>query len=148
LWRSATDASDIHFAILVKASQILRGAGGAASLEAIPAFVVGGEFKGSIELADCGATGTYSGTALDCCARSILGKPKNDLLPFGKPAQRVRKSDKALALRTHVTKSGVGLRLMMWRRANGVPELANIGPKFELEISDGDRSAEFTLKVA
>jgi hypothetical protein len=76
---------------------------------------------------------------VESCARIVLGIPKNPINEFrervdGNAKQRKRE-DGALAFRTHLTKKGVGLRLMFWRHTDGTIEFANIGGKGELLIS-------------
>jgi len=75
---------------------------------------------------------------IESCARIVLGVPKNPIKEFrinSKPTsdQRVR-HDGSLAYRTHLTKKGAGLRLMIWIRPDGTFEFANMGDKDELEI--------------
>lgn len=77
---------------------------------------------------------------IESCARIVLGIPKNTLNEFRENSkatskQRVRE-DGALAFRTHLTKKGIGLRLMFWKKQNGTIEFANIGDKDELEICE------------
>lgn len=78
---------------------------------------------------------------IDSCARIVLGVPKNPVEPFREDErpqapQRTRKSDAALAWRTHLTKGAEGFRLMFWETQTGIIDFANVGPKKELIIDD------------
>jgi len=80
----------------------------------------------------------YLFNIIESCARIILGIPKYALNEFRTSSKSTSKQrtrdDGALAYRTHLTKKGVGLRLMVWQLPNGSYEFANIGAKGELEI--------------
>ncbi|MDA3835539.1 MAG: hypothetical protein PF495_19375 [Spirochaetales bacterium] len=82
--------------------------------------------------------GTYIMNTIKSCARIILGIPQYALNEFRVTAkstsQQRTRADGALAYRTHLTKKGVGIRLMVWKLPNESYEFANIGPKNELEI--------------
>lgn len=102
-------------------------------------FSIGSGFLESLHAWGANARHDYAIVTIESCARIILGIPKNPINEFresadGNAKQRTRK-DGALALRTHLTKKGVGLRLMFWRHTDGTIEFANIGGKGELEIS-------------
>jgi len=81
----------------------------------------------------------FSMTIVESCARIVLNKPKKSVEPFREEEnmsskQRVRKSDGALAFRTHLTGGGLALRLMLWVLKDGTIEFANVGVKAELVI--------------
>jgi hypothetical protein len=85
---------------------------------------------------ECGHEGWHAFTLIESCARIVLDIPKHEVKPFYDRAsgrQRVR-SDGALAFRTHLTKRGVALRLMLWKMPDGTIEFANVGDKDELMI--------------
>ncbi len=145
LWRDAETICDLHFAILLKALQIRAAEGQGNDIRAISVFGIGSDFLATITKNGCGNGGPYAGATLETCARIALGAPKNALRPFGKPDQTIRSRDKAKALRTHVTKGGVAIRLMVWERPDGTIEFANVGPKGELEISEGDLTQTFEV---
>ena len=79
----------------------------------------------------------YAMLLIESCARIVLDVPKNPIKAFRisstSTEQRVR-SDGARALRTHLTKTGPGFRLMLWRLPDDTFEFANVGDKDELEI--------------
>lgn len=143
IWANANTAQDAYFAIAAKALELKRANDPKITLSELPAFVVGGSFLTSLIRNDAGPNGSFGGVVLDVCARALLGQPKEELKAFDKP-DRTRDSSKPL--RTHVTKSGVALRLMIWSRPDGLLEFANVGPKWEEEIEDGDAKLEFGLK--
>lgn len=102
-------------------------------------FVIGSNFVSSLHKWNAASRNDYAMVTVESCARIVIGIPKNPLNEFRESAegtanQRSR-GDGALAFRTHLTKSGVGLRLMFWKRSDGTIEFANIGGKDELEIS-------------
>lgn len=101
-------------------------------------FVLGGCFRDSVKKWGAAERRDYAMVIIESCARIALNVPKNAIKEFRVNAnmtsdQRSRK-DGSLAYRTHLTKKGVGLRLMFWRRPDGTVEFANIGSKDELEI--------------
>ena len=79
----------------------------------------------------------YAMLLIESCARMVLDVPKKPIKVFRASStsaeQRVR-SDGARAFRTHLTKTGPGFRLMLWRLPDDVIEFANVGDKDELEI--------------
>lgn len=100
-------------------------------------FTIGSGFIASLHEWGADVRKDYAMTTVESCARIALGHPKNHLGEFtdgaGSPIQLSR-ADGALAFRTHLTKKGVGLRLMLWKLLDGTIEFANIGGKSELEI--------------
>lgn len=137
LWRAAQTESDFHFAIMLRALEIIAESGNPPLLGDVPKFAIGSSFIGSLKANGSAACGPFSETVLECCSRVILGCPKEPLKPFGRPEQEQRKYDGAKALRSHVTSKGVALRLMVWEKRCGTIELANVGPKGELRIESG-----------
>ncbi|MQC08259.1 hypothetical protein [Morganella morganii] len=101
------------------------------------AFRLGPDFYDSLVRNQCGPNQTYSAVVFETLVKVICRMPKNEVLPFRKtatsPEQRV--SGDLKAFRTHITESHQALRLMFWVDANRVISLANVGPKFEEEIS-------------
>jgi len=102
-------------------------------------FEIGREFVQSLRTWGADSRHDYAMVTIESCARIVLGIPKNEIdefreSPKSSAKQRIRTEDGALAFRTHLTKKGVGLRLMFWRRTDGSIEFANIGAKAELEI--------------
>ena len=101
-------------------------------------FVIGKCFVASLKGWSANLRRDYAMVTVESCARVVLGIPKNPVSEFrqsaeGTAKQRIR-DDGALAFRTHLTKKGVGLRLMFWKLIDGVIEFANIGGKDELKI--------------
>ena len=101
-------------------------------------FVIGKCFVASLKGWSANLRRDYAMVTVESCARVVLGIPKNLVSEFrqsaeGTAKQRIR-DDGALAFRTHLTKKGVGLRLMFWKLIDGVIEFANIGGKDELKI--------------
>jgi hypothetical protein len=68
----------------------------------------------------------------ESCARIVIKKPKYELNPF----QTRQIQDGWKSYRTHLTKGGAALRLMLWVKKGGGIVFANVGEKAELEISE------------
>jgi hypothetical protein len=143
VWNSAGDGTDVHFSILLKMKEIVAASGSPRSLESMPEFIVGSEFIDSLHENQSGPNSHPGSNVLDCCARVLLGTPKNSLDKFTKGPrsvnreQRVRKRDGALAFRTHVTKGHEALRLVMWRHPLGVFEFANVSVHNDFTLCEG-----------
>ena len=99
-------------------------------------YSIGANFLATAHNWECGHEGRHAFTLIESCARIVLDIPKHEVGLFYDTAsgcQKVR-SDGALAFRTHITKKGVGLRLMLWKLPDGTIEFANVGGKNELII--------------
>lgn len=100
-------------------------------------FIIGQHFLDSLVTNQCGPKQNYSGPAFDAICHVLAGVGKYELSEFwtdtNRKKQRAR-SDGHLAWRTHITKGNPTLRLMYWKDKNGKIELANVGPKNELNI--------------
>jgi hypothetical protein len=101
-------------------------------------FVLGPHFVESLQKWGASSRRDYAMVTVESCARIVLDVPKNEVKPFrvseAANADQVSRDDKAVGFRTHLTKSGVGLRLMLWVHSDGTIEFANIGGKGELVI--------------
>jgi len=109
----------------------------------LPAFSIGSNFFQSICENQSGPQSRYGSIVLESCARVVLNTPKNSIDPFMKGQrsksedQWVRERDQALAYRTHVTKSGEGLRLVFWRTPSNLVEFANVSVHNDLSLLEG-----------
>lgn len=133
LWPVTNDTDDACNAIDCCIARLV--AAGTSEKGKIP-YVIGENFLPTARNWECGNEGSHAFTLIESCARIVLDIPKYDLKPFyDRPggSQRVR-NDGALALRTHLTKRGAGLRLMLWKMPDGTIEFANVGDKDELLI--------------
>lgn len=136
LWNGALNAESVRLCI-ESAVKNLIASGANASKKC--AYSIGGEFINSLHAWDANARRDFAMVTIESCARIVLDIPKNSINEFRVNAkadadQRSR-DDGALAFRTHLTKKGVGLRLMFWKHKDGLIEFANIGGKDELEIA-------------
>jgi|GEM_PF-1785773 len=136
IWDGASSDEAVRLSVeaCVK-SFILSGA----ETNGVSGFSIGSGFIESLHAWGADSRHDYAMVTIESCARIVLGIPKKPINEFresadGNAKQRIRK-DGALAFRTHLTKKGVGLRLMFWRHTDGTIEFANIGGKAELEIS-------------
>jgi len=143
IWERAIDSIGLHFGILLKMKEIMAAAGQSVGLNALPSFSIGSEFYNSLQCTQSSGHGRFSSVVLETCARVILGNPKYSIDPFTKgprsqnDEQWVRASDGASGFRTHVTKSGEGLRLFLWKNQNGVLELSKIALHNDQNVCDG-----------
>ena len=138
LWGNAAETSNITDAI-ERMIIIHRDEGLPPGRKEFHVYRVGNHFLESIHIYGFHARFDWARVLIDSCARIILGIPKSEVIEFREDdrpqsAQRVRRSDDALAWRTHLTKGNEGFRLMFWTTEDGVIEFANIGPKKELVI--------------
>ena len=135
VWDRASSEEAVRCCIDARVKNLISA--GAADDE-ICDFVIGKGFVASLKEWRANLRRDYAMVTVESCARVVLGIPKNPVGEFrqnteGTAKQRIR-DDGALAFRTHLTKKGVGLRLMFWKHTDGVIEFANIGGKEELKI--------------
>ena len=99
-------------------------------------YSVGASFLPTAQNWECGHEGSHAFTLIESCARIVLDIPKHEVRPFydRTSGRQISRTDRALAFRTHLTKRGVGLRLMLWKIPDGTIEFANVGNKDELMI--------------
>jgi len=138
LWATSSDGSDMKKAIQMRCREKLKKSGRYTCLDELPEFFVGSDFYASLVRCQAAGSGKYASVTLEACASAVIGLDTIEWKPFDKPA---RKADGALPLRAHLTKSGLGLRLMAWRRGpnrESPLEFANIGEKWEEEIHSPD----------
>lgn len=136
IWDGASSDEAVRLSIETCVKSIISSG---VEADGVSDFSIGSGFVESLHAWGADSRHDYAMVTIETCARIVLGIPKNPINEFresadGNANQRIRK-DGALAFRTHLTKKGVGLRLMFWRLADGTIEFANIGGKGELEIS-------------
>lgn len=139
IWESTKRVENLHLAISIKAKSLLMAAGKA---DEVPPFLLGSQFLDSLERNQGMGKGAYSTLVLEACARILAGDPKNPINEFRGENRRDEKG-----FRTHLTKARTGMRLMLWKTANGV-EFANVGPKNELKIEHGEAAACYSAKYS
>lgn len=150
LWDVSKNSEQLHFALMVEAVNLLRIKGLPDHPDDIRKFSIGSDFFQSASRYDAtGLSGTNCDLLREACARIVINDPKYEVSELkrrnnvGKLVPIARRGDGATAHRTHLQKSHAALRLMFWRLKDGSIEFANIGPKSELEILDGNgNSAE------
>ena len=130
VWKSAEDSDCLAFALLSGVLAFGIKNGKFAKIEEIPEFSIGSEFFGSLVRNQGIGGGQFCHLVYEHTIAVICNSSGDRMI------DRAR-ADGAVAMRTHLTKHHEGLRLMYWAK-NGSIELANIGPKFELKIADGD----------
>jgi hypothetical protein len=140
-WRAAENGRDLYLAVAMGAYQIHRLNGGAGKWPEIARNRIGQHFFRSIQMNAASGEGSHSGLTFETCARVLAGIPKYEAKQF---ITTIR-PDCVRAWRTHINKSGEALRLMYWELRDGRLELANVGPKSEEEILDGDPSVAISL---
>jgi hypothetical protein len=135
-WQFAEGQKDICLAIAAEALTLLRVENPLATMRDVGHFAVGSAFLDSLAHWQADGNREFSNVVRESCARIVLGKPKQAVGFLRQGNKPIKRSDGAIAKRTHLTKKGVGLRLMFWDTAKGV-EFANIGSKNELSIAEG-----------
>jgi hypothetical protein len=138
LWSEASDAKEIKKAIRIRCREKLKAIGAYRSMVDIPEFWVGSDFYSSLTRLQAAGAGRFASVTLEACACAALQLPTLEWKDFDKPARAL---DGAEPLRAHLTKAGVGLRLMAWKRSEnsgGYLEFANVGEKWEEEIGSTD----------
>jgi len=128
VWAAAQTPRDFHLAIALQASALAK-----IPLSAVPKFTVGSSFPTSLATYQASGVQPYASVTLDICAHVLIGQPKYQISSF----DQTRTRDGADAYRTHITKGGPALRLMMWDNGK-IIEFANIGPKNQLSIQNGN----------
>jgi hypothetical protein len=140
LWSEAIDNLGVRSAIRMRCREKLKDTNSYQSMADIPEFFVGADFYASLIRIQAGGVGRFASVTLEACACAVLSLATLDWKAFRKANRKV---DGAEPLRAHVTEGGLGLRLMAWRRptpSGGVLEFANVGEKWEEEISYADPS--------
>ena len=136
LWGQADSPENARDAINTRVGQLI--ASGAANRAAPREFYFGDEFLPSSRGHGFGARSDLATNLIDSCARILIDLPKQPVKPFRiaeNSSEQLVRADRAAAFRTHLTKAGAGFRLMYWEMPDGTIEFANVGTKFELEIS-------------
>lgn len=154
IWSKAEEPQSVHLAIGLEALRILKGLGSDATIRAVPSFAIGTAFWDSLNRNAAGSGGPFGAAVRERCARVLLGQTTSTASPFRvrPPSKRgkwqhAERHDGARGFRTHIRKSHEALRLMYWElkppagRGGPIIEFANIGPKHELVIADGDPAA-------
>lgn len=140
IWKRAKSDSLLHLALFIKAMQVRKDAG--VGLD-VGEFFIGSEFFESLRANAASRDQPRSSVVFETCAKLLAGYPKYAESEFDK----TRSSDGAEAYRTHITKHHDGLRLMYWKNGD-VIEFANIGPKHELEIREGNIKEKYSVRYA
>ena len=138
IWAGATSASQIKFAIQLGCRLHLIAAGRYDEFADIPTFYVGSDFLPSLIRWQAHAVHPFAAKTLESCVAAVLDMPTITIKPFF--TKRYRSLDLAAPLRAHLSKKGVGLRLMMWQKPGPkrTIEFANVGGKSEEEITYSD----------
>ncbi len=140
IWKNALSSREIKLAIQLACRRRMIADGTYSTLDKIPLFFVGGDFFSSLKAWQADEDHRFASQTLESCAAAVLNLATIEIKPFFNRAKRA--ADSADPLRAHISKAGVGLRLMMWRRP-GIQrciEFANVGGKNEEEIFYSDPS--------
>jgi hypothetical protein len=134
IWKNASSSREIKLAIQLACRNRMIAEGTYSTLDKIPSFFVGGDFLESLKAWQADEDHRFAIQTLESCAAAVLNLPTIEIKPFYTKAKRA--ADSADPLRAHISKAGVGLRLMMWLRpaAPRCIEFANVGGKNEEEI--------------
>jgi hypothetical protein len=136
IWDGASSDEAVRLSVEARIKSIISSG---ARPDRVTDFSIGNGFVRSLHAWNADSRLDFAMVTIESCARIALGIPKNLVKEFreseGVNAKQRARKDGALAYRTHLTKKGVGLRLMFWKHTDGTIEFANIGGKGELEIS-------------
>lgn len=134
LWNVAQNADDVRRAIEFRVKEHQEKG---LHPEKIGLWMIGANFVQSLHTWNFDRVESQAELVIDACARLLLDRPREPLKEFritaGSKKQMVR-DDGATGWRTHLSKRGVGFRLMLWRHENGTIEFANVANKAECEI--------------
>ena len=133
---SNADENTLKKAFYVGALNLESVSGGMLKSKSWRDFDIGSSFYQSLIDNECAPGMKFGSVLFDTIVHLISGSPKSSLDVFTKTkdSDEPRMHGKLTAYRTHITKSGRGLRLMFWRADSGVIIFANVGNKSELEI--------------
>jgi len=134
--QSVTD-DQIRFAIYCGTLSKLRYLNKPLKGISFKSIALGGNFIRSLKENQAGPGMNFSSVTLETVTDLLSGSPKcqnSEFMQSDGKAQRMLGEFRAF--RTHITKSGVALRLMSWKDPYNNITLANIGPKHELIIHD------------
>lgn len=136
IFSRSVDDFNIKLSFYVGALKKAKSLGASLDEISLDTFDLGSEFIKSLKKNQCGPGGQFSGVLVDTIADLLAGGSKSQISIFRKSAEssEARTHGTLSAYRTHVTKSGLALRLMFWRSEDGMLVLANVGPKHELVI--------------
>lgn len=100
-------------------------------------FKIGRDFYDSLIRNQCANAQEYSSVVYETIIQVLCRHPKNEVKPFRVSSNSTiqRTIGDLKAWRTHITSKHQALRLMFWVDSNRVITLANVGPKFEENIS-------------
>ncbi|ARO24718.1 hypothetical protein TAL182_CH02972 [Rhizobium sp. TAL182] len=146
LWRNASSAEDIHFAVSLGAFALKKSIDQGAAIADLRQFTIGSDFFDSLCGHGCAGTQHYSSTTFELCAQIVADIGIADIRVMGRPVQTRRVRDHAGACRTHINGGGVGLRLMHWDCGPHI-EFANVGAKHELYIAPGVSGEETLINL-
>jgi hypothetical protein len=134
LWNSAKSEDDVRHAIefRVREHQAIG-----LHPEKIDSWIIGKNFTESLHTWNFSQVASQAELVIDACARILLEKPRQPVKEFWSNVEKkiqIVRDDGATGWRTHLSKRGVGFRLMLWIHKNGTVEFANVANKAECEI--------------
>ncbi|AZC64190.1 hypothetical protein [Pseudomonas chlororaphis] len=137
LFLNARNNAELKKSFFVGALNIACASGDAIKVMPWENFSISDSFLKSLNDNQCAPGMRFGSVLYDAIAHLLVGTPKSDLNIFKKSlsSDEPRTYGNLTAYRTHITKSGRGLRLMLWRDAHECIILANVGNKSELDIS-------------
>ena len=131
---------DLKLALFAGTLKLTLAAGRSIGEIELDSFLIGHDFIDSLKRNQAYISGVYFSVVFDTIVSLLADMPKNEVSPFRVSADSATQrtsSDKSMkAFRTHITSSGLALRLMFWKKNDGQILLANIGPKNECKISE------------
>ncbi|MFI7837071.1 hypothetical protein [Pseudomonas asiatica] len=137
-FKNATNDAELKRSLYFGAVQFLFRNGHNPQTFSEMSFNIGLGFRDSMKNHECAGTGSYSSTLFETAVRVLAKHPKNPINTFDTTAKSNEQLERngCKAWRTHVTGGVRALRLMFWTDSTDVIELANVGNKWEEEITD------------
>jgi len=131
---------DLKLALFAGALKLASESGRSIENIELDSFLIGHDFIDSLKRNQAFIGETYFGVVFDTIISVLAHMPKNEVSPFrvniDSTVQRLSSDKSMKAFRTHITSSGLALRLMFWEKSDGRVLLANIGPKNECKITE------------
>ncbi|MAH06552.1 MAG: hypothetical protein CL561_13435 [Alphaproteobacteria bacterium] len=130
IWTNATNNQELKLALRIALQDSTH-------IHKVDRVEIGTDFLNTLKRNSAHGSGTHAENVFNKCKQLIEGTL--DYSDFRTTSAKnspiiTRKSDNAQARRAHITTGNPALRLLFWDKGNDYIELANIGPKKQLEI--------------
>ncbi|MEL4243547.1 hypothetical protein [Shewanella xiamenensis] len=138
LYKKSSSKENYKMAVFSRALEINYNSGGKSRIK-LSDFQFGDSFLVSLSRNNCWVEQRFGSCCFETVARIIADSPKYEIKEFRTSVKQSSSqviSGNYKAFRSHITKSAVAIRLMLWKDHNGYIQFANVGTKDELVIAD------------